>query len=664
MKQQPRILYFDDRPEDLETLQDTLELEGYIVETFWVKSAEDLDDLKYRLCTEWWHLVIADVALLGSRDEWGLQFVLESDAIVPKVIWTAYPEWQRPGKALPIPDGQSLPPAIKFISKLNDNAKEELVEAIKSALYRDSHYRINYSLDICIDEGLFQSLATRIKVVHQGVREASQEIEDLVRKLFPTESLISITHLPFQPSSGVLIHVNAEDEYGILDSLVVHLDNRDAIRRVKSNNQKFLWRCKHAARSRSVAETLHYAGLVYSIEGRPTDFLAFERMFIHAPENVLEAIVERLFTYTLKPLYEARRVRAATTAFDESYRRALELETQPDRFAHAVTALLISHPLVRRKRDYSGFFIPTTSFSTSIYHPETSDFELVDPAEVIFFNDNLFNLAEPAEEGIIYGDLTEKMLLIGLDNGIWLPGSHKTGRGFYLRDFIALEASIMLKLIVRLSSTQSIEDPLLLQALWIWLTPNSLDEQLLPATRDENLLNSEYGKALATVSHIRRQARNLGEANISHYYGGLLFHAAQLVLESKKPRVGSLPVYYAHAALASALLATRLTKPWPEPQNVIRLDESRNRVYVPHSGEWIKLTNNELKLIKILLRFPNQVVSISTIKELVWPYGGGDVSNLVGRVRDKIEPDRRNPCYIITHARRGFEIRPDGHLRR
>jgi hypothetical protein len=93
MNEVPLILYYDNMQEALDTLKDSLELEDIPIQTRLVQSENDLEDLEKSL-QEWRHLVIADVCLIDEenskgKDQKGLEIILRSDPVVPKIIWTA-----------------------------------------------------------------------------------------------------------------------------------------------------------------------------------------------------------------------------------------------------------------------------------------------------------------------------------------------------------------------------------------------------------------------------------------------------------------------------------------------------------------------------------------------------------------------------------------------
>lgn len=66
----------------------------------------------------------------------------------------------------------------------------------------------------------------------------------------------------------------------------------------------------------------------------------------------------------------------------------------------------------------------------------------------------------------------------------------------------------------------------------------------------------------------------------------------------------------------------------------------------------VELTNYEFDILYLLAKNPGQVFSKEQIYIQVWktPYYGAEdnVMSLVRRIRKKIEPNPRNPMYILT----------------
>ncbi|WP_308465415.1 response regulator transcription factor [Rathayibacter soli] len=92
-----------------------------------------------------------------------------------------------------------------------------------------------------------------------------------------------------------------------------------------------------------------------------------------------------------------------------------------------------------------------------------------------------------------------------------------------------------------------------------------------------------------------------------------------------------------------------------------RIDPAHRRVWV--AGREIDLTTREYQLFLYLARNPQRVISREEIMREVWQWGFGDASTVtvhVRRLREKIEPDPRFPCFLMTEWGAGYRLSVDG----
>ena len=92
------------------------------------------------------------------------------------------------------------------------------------------------------------------------------------------------------------------------------------------------------------------------------------------------------------------------------------------------------------------------------------------------------------------------------------------------------------------------------------------------------------------------------------------------------------------------------------------LDHATRRVTV--RGQPVPLTAREFDLLSFLARHPGQVFSRQQLLDRVWGYDFyGDPSTVtvhIRRLREKIEHDASDPCYIITVWGVGYRFRREG----
>lgn len=90
------------------------------------------------------------------------------------------------------------------------------------------------------------------------------------------------------------------------------------------------------------------------------------------------------------------------------------------------------------------------------------------------------------------------------------------------------------------------------------------------------------------------------------------------------------------------------------------LDPGKNELHIAESTT-IQTTRLEARLLEVLMRNADHVVSTSTIIDHVWGPSGGDrkmLKQLIYRLRRKIEPDMDMPVHIQTVSNLGYVFVP------
>lgn len=663
-----RVFVIEDEEKPLLAIADWLTLSGFEVETFLVQQTEaSLEELRDRLRRGWWHVIISDIVLrpiFGPEDITGIRKIRETDPIIPKIMWTNYPRQ----------NWDDLRSAAVAIIEKNDrldspetSGSDALVRKIKQLLQSpDSPYRLNLDLEIREDGWLPKSRLTRLQAPNQQQAEARLELEDLLRKLFFDYQTLDLGRSTDLPDGTALIRGRGQTKGGMWASVVVHFGLRDTMRQIESSYNAFLRFTGNAANRLDTRETRHYGGAVYRLEGEPEAYRPLSSDFSRLTPEAVDQIIDNLFDRILRPLYATRAILPGDEPFDARYRRALGLEERMSAvFRGYMERLLDAHPLVHASRG-RAFYLHADDLLPGTALAGQDKLHLPDVDQVVFDSESLFRL-EPAPESVIYGALDVGALFYDPAGRICLPPSAATARGFLLHDLIALEAAVMLQLVVAPGQDRPTDDPALLHVLQVWLEPNEVAQRFRPSA---TLDNSSYGAALAAAAKLRRVAGRLGEVDMRYYYGGLLFHAARLVMEARKQLGPGYTPGSLHAALAAALLAARLQAwpnlPWTHPDarpgDELALDEENGRMYVPECGQWISLAPQQLRLMRLLKLKAWQVVSDNEISEALFGRPDGGVQNLVGQVRRLIRDCAGGDidvAYIKRERNQGYILRPN-----
>ena len=95
--------------------------------------------------------------------------------------------------------------------------------------------------------------------------------------------------------------------------------------------------------------------------------------------------------------------------------------------------------------------------------------------------------------------------------------------------------------------------------------------------------------------------------------------------------------------------------------NAISLDPATRSVQVLDASPK-RLTHLEFRLLYTLMMHKGQIMSTQQLVERVWGYEGDKdkdlVRGLVRRLRIKIEPDPKEPVYLLTHLGIGYVFMP------
>lgn len=94
----------------------------------------------------------------------------------------------------------------------------------------------------------------------------------------------------------------------------------------------------------------------------------------------------------------------------------------------------------------------------------------------------------------------------------------------------------------------------------------------------------------------------------------------------------------------------------------LAVDLERRRVTL--GGREVRLTPTEYELLRVLVRYPDRVVTARMLLEAVWgPDADADSHYLhvyAARLRQKIEPDPQHPRYLATEPGVGYRLLMEG----
>ncbi len=105
----------------------------------------------------------------------------------------------------------------------------------------------------------------------------------------------------------------------------------------------------------------------------------------------------------------------------------------------------------------------------------------------------------------------------------------------------------------------------------------------------------------------------------------------------------------------------------PAPLGGEGLTIDERRMTVRKNGDPLDLTPTEFELLAFLAQHQHQVLTHEQLIDHLWPAGQGSRHQLfvhINRLRSKIEPDPKNPRYVVTRWGVGYAFLPTHHPNR
>jgi hypothetical protein len=115
------------------------------------------------------------------------------------------------------------------------------------------------------------------------------------------------------------------------------------------------------------------------------------------------------------------------------------------------------------------------------------------------------------------------------------------------------------------------------------------------------------------------------------------------------------------APIFEGFVRSELTKRRGGVPRGIRCDEQTGQIWVDDREVTLELSEPQRKLVRLLCQKVGAVCTKDEIAQAVWPEAKGDVFDaaiyeLVKRVRKKVEPDWKDPRYIVTVPGEGYRL--------
>jgi DNA-binding response OmpR family regulator len=653
------ILFMDNRESYLEPQARLLEAAGYsVLRARSVQQAESL------LKSSRIHLAILDVRMEDENDDHDISGLVVAQAReyrpLAKIVLTAYPSYQYVRSALS-PDENGRPYAINFLDK--DEGPEALLEAVKTAFAR--HVRIDQDLHIQWSErspGSFSGLLSLIQPEAHGVcvHDASDELEDLLRKSFYGKAQITIDRTLWHRGGRVCVAVLAHSPHGTLDQRIFTCGSRGWIEHEAALYREFTPKTATRTVLADLVETVHFGGAAYELEGADLEVIdTFEAFYRGHRVSQIKRATTHLFEETLSAWHEQRHVRDGALNGSELQRERLALtpESAPandfQRRAQSLADEAVALGPTRVEFSASGVLLRLPHGTTRSYPNPLSR----------LYHEKANGMACTACV-LTPGTLTAGNVMVDPDGRTWLTDFAEAGPAPLLWNYTHLEAEI------RFNLPRSTDLRTLHEFETRLVTPRRLNERL-----DSQDIDAPFRKALAVIQHIRRLADAEAGSDPAPYYLGLLLWALNEV-QKYEPNIKYTPQrlgHFVHALLASAMICDRLMGPVANPireredriSKGIEINEATRQVSV--EGRQVSLGQQEYGLLLYLYQHAGQLCTAREIVEEAMNDTYADdvqeadrIRTLVSRLRKKIEPYPGEHRYIRTIRGQGYILYPAG----
>jgi CheY-like chemotaxis protein len=535
------VLVADNNPDFLEARCGLLRAADYDV-----IACSTIEETRAVLAGRWIHVAVIDKRMRDDDDDDDISGItlckeFATRAPIPKIVVTAHPH-----------DFRHVVEALRTKLIVNYVAVQDgpdyLLDAVKLA-WRE--LAINAELEVVYSGATFIGMSSVIENAPLGnviLLDRAPELRDLFGRLFRDCEEICIFQLYPGHRNTVLVQVHRSRDGVDLSPLIVKCGPRDVIAHERDNYFQYVrdYTANHCARLENFDETLHFAGIVYSVVGDSLSRVQrFSDYYLDASSDDIERVIDTLFRDCCVKWYE--KVTRLDVRLDEMYRVQLGLDDEQagDRIENCVSAVVAN-------ADRLGFALDRRGEEIFFQLSEKIGIELPTPHRFVERAPEHFPTGIAV--GYTHGDLNGNNILVENDGRVWLIDFERTGEGPLLRDFAELESVLRWELI----ESRSLERIYQFEKL---LTQSFLLDRPIPEA-SLMTLDDDLRKAFAVIARIRWHAEKVAtEVNPRYYYVGLLFHALRMITFSNFTSPGQVRpslVRRAHALLSAAMICYRL----------------------------------------------------------------------------------------------------------
>jgi hypothetical protein len=526
-----------------------------------------------------------------------------------------------------------------------------LLDAVNRAF--KERVRVNWNLAIQTNSRrpvTFPHLASILEQTLDGGRliERSEELEDVLRRLFYDSAQVSIERLLWQLGDQLALAVFGFDQHDKGKPLLVTVTrkrpgsdgiwNAPALPRLPDNTGAVFVKS---------AETIHYLVCAYSLNGADLEtILSLSELYRAGGEKTLLSILDTLLQNTLVCWHDDGSNLEENKTLGDLYRDLIKKdEDRPSRadFDERVQSL------ARQIRMILGLRIDIDSEDLTI-HLGTDPVAYPNPVPVFF---HACGPTGPVRVTRSPGYLSGENILVDRGGRVWLTDFTDAGSAPELWDYISLEA------VIRFDSVESNK----LESLYeMELNLNAPGFAKVDAAEVEPGLR----KAVRAIQVIRRYAAPLVGTEPEAYNLGILAQAFRRIVEfdAGVQHTPNQLVRLGHCLIAGAMISEDLA----DNEETGNMAASQHKgVFIEGHDVWVdgakvRLRGQLYKILHYLYEHANEPCSRRDLVERVLKlkYDETDPSQIsrlntaMRRLRERIEVDPQNPRYVITEPGVGY----------
>ena len=654
------ILFVDNNKLFLDTRAEFLEDAGYRV-----LPAISLEEARRVMEADPVDLVILDVRMVDDDDKTDVSGILlakeERYAPIPKIILTDFPDYATAREALgPVLDG--MPPAVDYLAKAE--GPEALVERVGKALARFAPW--NSHLVIRGVQGLSTSVLVSLlePQIVDNLAHRTQELERLFKRLFLEAQQVTLGPVYVQGQGYIYLAYTANRRHGDLEQGVLAC----ALREVGEEEEA---RYKaHAPRNAdlqlvlldAIQRSVHYTLCTYNLVGAHEESVRPLAQVLHALSTAQsEYVLDVFFGQTLDRWHRRERTPREMLSVIPHFVREDHYSHELEACAHTLGRLLDQASLARLEFDNA----------MSIWLPNGTQEQLFLPW--LAWERGALQVEGEVLYGHVHGQVDLDHILVDREGNTWLIDFTQARQDFLVMDYLSLEMSLRHCLLQAypLSERLVFEKTLMEATFALEGDPSRLDLVLQEIRSGEWEIDPLRYRAIQWALEVRRQAyARLGVDTINYLkllYGHVLkdlctFHAEIHYTVSELQDFAQDLVLL--GLLGEAILTSGQESPdLPEEARTgLWIDHQNRQVWV--LSQLVTLTPQEYTLLTYLHRHRGR---LCTPEDITYALESEDyeydklqdearLRSAVNRLRRKIEPDPKQPRFLLTVRGHGYKL--------